>query len=179
MTLASSFFLEGSSLMPSVLTSRIDIDLIVSAFLQTGAAVEVYGDEVDPTRIGRILWSENLEAARHDLPERDWSGEETEIQRYVFHEYIGLKLGPLACVVYAYEAETGEQPGWRRSEACAILHALYRALVFQAPDTGKGPWGVRRPEDLLRVCAVPAEPRAAVKGSDFLDSLFPAAGPHP
>lgn len=174
--------------MQTVLTPRINIDVIVSAFLQTGAATEVYGEAFDPTRVGRILWKENLEAARADLPGRDWSGEETEIERYAFREYPRLKPGPATCVVYAYEAETGERPGWRQSEACAILHALYRALACQAPGASKGPWGVRSARDLDRVCscgpAVGADPGThigaltAVKGSDFLNLLFPTGDPH-
>ena len=174
--------------MQTALTSRTDIDVIVSAFLQSGAAAELYGDEADPTRVGRVLWRENLEAARDDLPGRDWSGEEAEIERYAFHEYVGLKLGPATCVIYAYEMETGERQGWRQSEACAILHALYRALACQAPGASKGPWGVRSAEDLARICsggraagAAPPtriDPLTAVKGSDFLGRLFPTGDPH-
>ena len=120
---------------PTVLTTKTDIDLMVSAFVQTGAGADLYGDDIDAARIGRILWSENLAGARVDLPDRDWSDEESEVSDYTFHEYVGINLGSLTRVIYMYEAETCERAGWRQSEAYAIVHALYRrqCRIFQSP----------------------------------------------
>ena len=151
--------------IPTVLVPKIDIDLMVSAFIQTGAATEVYGDKIHPEQIGRVLWNANLEAARKDLPDRDWSDEIEEIEVYTFHEYSGLNLGPLTSVVYAYEAENSERDGWRGSEACAIVHALYRAIACTLPASSTGPWGVRSPEDLARNLPSPSRKRRAVANS--------------
>jgi hypothetical protein len=89
----------------TVLTTKTDIDLMVSAFVQTGAGADLYGDHIDAARIGRILWSENLAAARVDLPDRDWSDEECEVADNTFHEYVVINLASLHRAIYMYEAD--------------------------------------------------------------------------
>jgi hypothetical protein len=139
--------------MSAWFVSKDDIDLIVSWTKPN--SVE------DGTRLGKMLWRENVKSLRARYHGPDYEDEhcdqDAEVEAYAFRQLHGVKPLPLAKIIDCYDYQSCEHEGWETSEARALCTAIQNAMNLPAkhhdlPGWKDAPWGVHGEADLAKVC---------------------------
>lgn len=155
------------------MVDKATIDVLVAAslaaFNSDHAPLETRGGPVrlhepaDADRLGRLLWSANVENLKHLYP-RD-AGEHAasmdEVLDYRFEPIPGLHAtqhvpflaGRIGAVIQAYDYQCGDNPYWSASPAYLFLCRLQGAILATIP--GFHEQGYRTPDRATFAC-IPA-----------------------
>lgn len=88
-------------------------------------------------RVGAVLWAENVRSVNYRY-------REDEIEQA--YEFTRLRGHPtpvaLMSLLHGFEYQACEHPGWRDSEAHAIVRRLERLAMTRLPGYSDAPWSV-------------------------------------
>jgi hypothetical protein len=138
--------------MSAFVVSKQDIDILVTAYL----ALHEPSARIEPAKIGRILWLENVAsvAYRYNMPARhceEHAAYKRAVRDYAY-EPIHAKALAVAKIARCYAYQSCEHDGWEASRAkriCDLLEATFPDVAGPAYDAL--PWGVSSEADLKAV----------------------------
>ena len=140
--------------MSAWIVNKAHIDVLVWALGERGLDASTSGDH---SRLGRMLWAENMasihgrypdtEESHSDYPGPNGFGpHQVEAYAYATPRTTDWKPSELVSLVNCYQYQTCEHDGWESSDAHALMHDLEQTLrqeaELSADDSGTGPWGL-------------------------------------
>ena len=136
--------------MSAFVVSKHDIDILVTAYL----ALHQPSAGIDATKIGRILWLENVAsvAYRYGMPKRhcqEHAGYKRALRDYAY-EPIAAKAAAVAKIARCYDYQSCEHPAWEVSRAKKISDLLLATFPATLPGYDDAPWGIADERDLER-----------------------------
>lgn len=135
--------------MSAFVVSKQDIDILVTAYLALHQP-----NIIDPNRLGRELWRENVlsVAYLYGMPERhceEHAGYMGAIRAYA-HEPIFAKRAAVAKVARCWDYQSCEHPLYEASRAKKIVDLLMATFPDSAPGYEDMPWGISGEADLAK-----------------------------
>jgi hypothetical protein len=136
--------------MSAFVVSKHDIDILVTAYL----ALHEASAKIDATKIGRILWLENVAsvAYRYNMPERhceEHAAYKRALRDYA-HEPIHAKAAAVAKIARCYDYQSCEHPAYVASRARKIAYLLMAMFPASLLGYDDMPWGISDERDLAK-----------------------------
>lgn len=128
--------------MSAWIVSEKHIDYMVTAVIRA----ELVAD--NPDEIGRMLWRECLASVAYRYP-NDGDGErpgpvdfkDSDVDTYTWTETDELDAPELATTLRCYDYQSCEHPGYKTSEAKAIVDKLLAGMGKVDWEGSTAPWG--------------------------------------
>lgn len=118
--------------MSAFLVSKKHIDTLVSAAVQYGT-MGVRGHE---TAVGQRLWEANVKSLNAHF------GSKVEKRTYEFEKALVPEPVEVLKAIQCYEYQSGDFPGYDKSEAAKLCASLTAKAVTKLPGYDDAPWGL-------------------------------------
>jgi hypothetical protein len=136
--------------MSAFVVSKQDIDILVTAYL----ALHQPSAKIDATKIGRILWLENVASVSHlySMPERhceEHAAYKRALRDYAY-EPVHARAAAVAKIARCYDYQSCEHPAYEASRAKTIADLLMATFPESLPGYDDAPWGIADEADLAK-----------------------------